>query len=71
MRQHEEFVWLHDRYVENDEYAGIIVSIFFSFKKIKILTKSARLDCSGVDFMIPDQQILLFSSIFNLLSNLN
>ncbi|XP_064600772.1 sorting nexin-6-like [Liolophura sinensis] len=25
VRQHEEFVWLHDRYVENDEYAGIII----------------------------------------------
>lgn len=28
MRQHEEFVWLHDRFVENEEYAGIIVSSF-------------------------------------------
>lgn len=27
VREHEEFVWLHDRYVENEEYAGIIVSI--------------------------------------------
>lgn len=27
VRQHEEFVWLHDRYEENDEYAGYIVSI--------------------------------------------
>ena len=26
VREHEEFVWLHDRYVENEEYAGIIVS---------------------------------------------
>ncbi|KAK3093542.1 hypothetical protein FSP39_017028 [Pinctada imbricata] len=25
VRQHEEFVWLHDRYVENEEYAGIII----------------------------------------------
>ena len=24
-RQHEEFVWLHDRYVENDDFAGIII----------------------------------------------
>lgn len=28
VRQHEEFIWLHDRYVENEEYAGIIVSIW-------------------------------------------
>lgn len=27
VREHEEFVWLHDRFVENEEYAGIIVSI--------------------------------------------
>ncbi len=26
-RQHEEFIWLHDRYNENEEYAGLIVSI--------------------------------------------
>ena len=26
VREHEEFVWLHDRFVENEEYAGIIVS---------------------------------------------
>ena len=30
VRGHEEFVWLHDRYVENDEYAGIIVSLSYS-----------------------------------------
>ena len=27
VRQHEEFVWLHDRYEENDDYAGIVVSL--------------------------------------------
>ena len=26
VREHEEFVWLHDRFVDNEEYAGIIVS---------------------------------------------
>lgn len=25
VRQHEEFIWLHDAYVENEEYAGLIV----------------------------------------------
>lgn len=24
-RQHEEFVWLHDRFVENDTYAGLLI----------------------------------------------
>lgn len=27
VRQHEEFIWLHDRYEENPLYAGYIVSI--------------------------------------------
>lgn len=26
VRQHEEFVWLHDRIEENEDYAGYIVS---------------------------------------------
>ncbi|XP_055988020.1 sorting nexin-32 [Sorex fumeus] len=25
VRQHEEFVWLHDTYVDNEEYAGLII----------------------------------------------
>eukprot|EP00794_Sanderia_malayensis_P020064 gene20064-22033_t len=25
VREHEEFIWLHDRYEENEEYAGIII----------------------------------------------
>jgi sorting nexin-5/6/32 len=29
VRQHEEFVWLHDRFEENEEYAGFIVSLKF------------------------------------------
>ena len=28
VREHEEFVWLHDRFVENEDYAGIIVSYY-------------------------------------------
>lgn len=31
VRQHEEFVWLHDRFEENEEYAGYIVSYFLNF----------------------------------------
>lgn len=27
VRQHEEFIWLHDRFEENEDYAGYIVSI--------------------------------------------
>lgn len=26
VRLHEEFIWLHDRFEENEEYAGYIVS---------------------------------------------
>ena len=26
VRQHEEFIWLHDRYEECEDYAGIVVS---------------------------------------------
>ena len=29
VREHEEFVWLHDRFVENQGYAGYIVSRCF------------------------------------------
>ncbi|KAK5917516.1 hypothetical protein CgunFtcFv8_012400 [Champsocephalus gunnari] len=25
VRQHEEFIWLHDSFVENEEYAGYII----------------------------------------------
>ena len=27
IRQHEEFVWLYERYAENDDYAGFIVCL--------------------------------------------
>lgn len=32
VRQHEEFVWLHDRFEENEEYAGYIVCIKYCIK---------------------------------------
>ncbi|XP_047133124.1 sorting nexin-32 isoform X1 [Hydra vulgaris] len=25
IREHEEFIWLHDRFVENEDYAGIVI----------------------------------------------
>lgn len=28
VRQHEEFIWLHDRYEEEPKYAGYIVSTY-------------------------------------------
>lgn len=31
VRQHEEFVWLHDRFEENEKYAGYIVSKISTF----------------------------------------
>lgn len=30
VRQHEEFVWLHDRFEENEEYAGYIVGFIIN-----------------------------------------
>lgn len=30
-RQHEEFIWLHDQFNENEEYAGLIVSNYIRF----------------------------------------
>lgn len=32
VRQHEEFVWLHDRYEENEDYAGIVVSSIYFYR---------------------------------------
>lgn len=37
VRQHEEFVWLHDRFEENEIYAGFIVR-FLMISLLKILT---------------------------------
>lgn len=28
IREHDEFVWLHDRFTENEDYAGIMVCFF-------------------------------------------
>lgn len=40
VRQHEEFVWLHDRFEENEDYAGYIVSFLkFLFTLRKIISK--------------------------------
>ena len=40
VRQHEEFVWLHDRYEENEDYAGIIV-IMCSFTAVCAMARSS------------------------------
>lgn len=42
VRQHEEFIWLHDRYEENEEYAGYIVSLIKIFIAKKILFESEK-----------------------------
>ena len=31
-REHEEFIWLHDRYVENEEFSGLIVRLLIYFR---------------------------------------
>jgi len=33
VRQHEEFIWLHDQFEENEDYAGFIVSIEIYIKE--------------------------------------
>nr|CAG4640837.1 EOG090X05NC [Eulimnadia texana] len=42
VRQHEEFIWLHDRFQENETYAGFIVTstcLYFNFNFLKKLQK--------------------------------
>lgn len=45
VRQHEEFIWLHDRYEENEEYAGYIVSILVK-KKYFVFKMSDFIRCT-------------------------
>lgn len=45
VRQHEEFVWLHDRYEENEDYAGIIVSINKFYRKTMVFKHIYLLHC--------------------------
>ena len=40
IREHEEFVWLHDRFTENEDYAGIMVCF-------TVLNNSKRCDYGG------------------------
>lgn len=45
VRQHEEFVWLHDRFEENEEYAGYIVRCVAPscwFRGIRFVTLSGE-----------------------------
>ena len=42
-RQHEEFIWLHDRYNENEEYAGLIVRRL-SMENIRLIIFSFNVD---------------------------
>lgn len=37
VRQHEEFVWLHDRFEENEDYGGYIVSLSFSQQNVLLI----------------------------------
>jgi len=55
VRQHEEFIWLHDRYNENPEYAGIIVSIPFYhvlneiyYQELNVLTIQNAQSSTGI-----------------------
>ena len=42
-REHEEFVWLHDRFVENDEFAGYIVRTGVEFGYFNVDSASETL----------------------------
>jgi hypothetical protein len=43
VRQHEEFVWLHDRFEEIEEYAGYIVSTVHLYRESNLsLDRPAR-----------------------------
>ncbi len=45
VRQHEEFIWLHDSFVENEEYAGYIVSPVKCFAYYSISLVMKRIAC--------------------------
>lgn len=40
VRQHEEFIWLHDSFVENEDYAGYIVRAFFISASLEVVLQS-------------------------------
>lgn len=43
VRQHEEFIWLHDSFVENEDYAGYIVRS--TLKCVHVLKLSSPCHC--------------------------
>lgn len=47
VRQHEEFIWLHDSFVENEEYAGYIVRRVYA-ADIHVLEKTRGFMSQGV-----------------------
>lgn len=46
VRQHEEFVWLHDRFEENEEYAGYIVRKVFRIAVLACIQRTVSLHMS-------------------------
>uniref|UniRef100_A0A663MD12 Sorting nexin 6 n=1 Tax=Athene cunicularia TaxID=194338 RepID=A0A663MD12_ATHCN len=45
VRQHEEFIWLHDSFVENEDYAGYIVSITVLFVYVHFYVDCIKNTC--------------------------
>ena len=44
IRDHDDFIWLHDRFEENANYAGFIVSVFiFYLRNSKIFAETSPL----------------------------
>ncbi|KOB69313.1 Sorting nexin, partial [Operophtera brumata] len=60
VRQHEEFVWLHDRYEENEDYAGYIVDISDALSekekvKFTVHTKTTLPEFRNAEFTVVRQ----------------
>lgn len=54
VRQHEEFVWLHDRFEENEAYGGYIVSCAFSQQSThKLSSRELTTNVSALDSAVP------------------
>lgn len=61
VRQHEEFVWLHDRFEENEDYAGYIVSLGFCWAYFGRLLEMCIYEkiCSRFHHVLQDRTLML------------
>lgn len=62
VRQHEEFIWLHDSFVENEEYAGYIVRLAYKTSVNKCMLSHVKIDfccCDRSHQLLPNQILML------------